>query len=58
MLKTTSEQSGGRLLTYILNIMKFEKKSPPLGDKFQNYVKQILEQGGERLNVFFRREAG
>jgi len=32
MLKTTSEQSGGRLLTYILNIMMLKRtRLPPLG---------------------------
>ncbi len=33
MLKTTSKRSGGRLLTYILNIMTIKGKlvSPPWG---------------------------
>ncbi len=42
MLKTTSERSGGRLLTYILNIMELKRTClPPLG-------------GDEKIIRFFR----
>ena len=46
MLKTTSERSGGRLLTYILNIMELKKTAlPPFGGDDEK--QKVFHRGGK-----------